>query len=580
MIRHFINAQDDRYLFLTSDDNKEMAKLTEYLNKIPQYQFLPSYSGIPKPEVHLDSFVKNDKKIYHCFSGLYLDILYWCRKNNIQTTITEDLFKRKPKHTLEEFREIMKTWGISLDPYDYQVEAAYNIICYKQSLSEIATRAGKTLIGYMIFRYAMQEMGVKKILMIVPSITLVKQGFSDFNDYAEFFKTETVWAKGKKEFVESPNLTIGTFQSLIRKCDPKYRGTENYNPKYFDDYDCVLVDEVHNAKAASIKTILSQPFMKHVKLKFGFSGTLPLSGTLESFGVQELMGGKIQTIKAKELIDGGFISDIHITQYRLQYPDMEALIRAKELRNTYIKCAQYLCSSFVNDEKGNKILRPKEKREMCMIHEKKLPYTLVQMRKKIAGEKEPWIQDNMIHQYLEYLIDSCKANGNNLLVLENYVSHFSQKRISLIKTIVENNSGNGILFFHYNEYCKYIYKILLEAYPDKQVLCMTGNTSPKTREKYKKMMKENNNIILCANYGVSSTGLTLRLNWGIFVESFKSHVIVKQSAGRGLCLDESKEKFELYDIIDCLPTKRLMVQGTQKVKLYKEEEFKYDIIEV
>ena len=93
-------------------------------------------------------------------------------------------------------------------------------------------------------------------------------------------------------------------------------------------------------------------------------------------------------------------------------------------------------------------------------------------------------------------------------------------------------------------------------------------------------MKENDNVILCANYGVSSTGLTLRLNWGVFVESFKSHVIVKQSAGRGLCLDPSKETCELYDIIDCLPTGRLKAQGSQKIKLYKREEFDYKIIEI
>ena len=73
MIKHLIKPQDDRYLFLYGDE-EEMKKLTEYLNKIPQFQFLPSYSGIPKPEVHL-SFFKNNKgqKIYYCFSGLYLD---------------------------------------------------------------------------------------------------------------------------------------------------------------------------------------------------------------------------------------------------------------------------------------------------------------------------------------------------------------------------------------------------------------------------------------------------------------------------------------------------------------------------
>lgn len=571
MIKHLIKPQDDRYLFLYGDE-EEMKKLTEYLNKIPQFQFLPSYSGIPKPEVHL-SFFKNNKgqKIYYCFSGLYLDIYYWCKKNGIQTTLTEDLFYRKPKHTLSEFRDIVSGWNLSLDPYDYQIECAYNIISYKQSLSEIATRAGKTLIGYIVFRYAMQEMGVKNILMIVPSITLVKQGFEDFNSYAEFFKTETVWAKG--ESVACSNLTIGTFQSLVKRID-KMSG--KYDPKFFDKFDLVCVDEVHNAKAKSIKSILEQDFMKFVKLKFGFSGTLPLNGSLESFGVQELMGGKIQTITPKELIDGGFISNIHITQYRLNYPEIS---KSSALYNTYTKCGEYLCSSFEVDSKNKHVLRPKEERDMCMIYKKKLPYTLKKMKADIVKETNEFIKSNRKEKYINYIIDSCKANGSNLLVLENYVSQHSSKKIDLIRSIVRENKGNGIIFFHYNEYCKYVYNILKEEFKDRQVICMTGATTPKKREQYKKLMKENDNVVLCANYGVSSTGLTLRLNWGVFAESFKSHVIVKQSAGRGLCLDPTKERFELYDIIDCLPTGRIRTQGIQKVKLYRQEEFECNIIE-
>ena len=37
----------------------------------------------------------------------------------------------------------------------------------------------------------------------------------------------------------------------------------------------------------------------------------------------------------------------------------------------------------------------------------------------------------------DYIIDACKANGNNLLMLENYVAHHSVKKIELIKNIVK-----------------------------------------------------------------------------------------------------------------------------------------------
>lgn len=576
MIKHYINPGDQRYLFLKSDNPKEMHQLQEHLNKIPQYMFLPSYTSIPKPEVHLDSFEKNGSKIYFCFSGLYLEILNWCREKGIQTTLTDDIFYKKPKLSYDEFCELVKSWNLTIAPREYQLNAAYNIISYRQSLSEIATRAGKTLLAAIIFRYLREVEGIRKILMIVPSIQLVKQGHQDFSDYngGDYFRTETVWAKG--ESVSCPELTIGTFQSLVKRCDKR---SPKYDSHYFDGFDCVCVDEVHNAKAASIKMILSQPFMKGVRWRFGFSGTLPLKGTLESFSVQELMGGKIQDISPKELIDGGFISDLHITQYRIGYPELE---KSSGLRDEYIRCAEYLCSPFTEGEKkGSKILRPADGRDMCMIHEKKLPYALRQMRERIVKEDNLIVKANMEQQYCDYLIDSCKANGSNLLVLENYVAQHSKRKEEIIKNIVRGaDDGNIILFFHYNEYCKHIYDILKREFPDRHVLLMTGATTPKKRDEYKKMMKESDDVVLCANYGVSSTGLTLRLKYGVFVESFKSHVIVKQSLGRGLCLDPSKDHFELYDIIDCLPTGRLQMQGIHKCKIYKQEEFKYDIVRI
>lgn len=203
------------------------------------------------------------------------------------------------------------------------------------------------------------------------------------------------------------------------------------------------------------------------------------------------------------------------------------------------------------------------------------------MKERINRSDDFMEKQNLKSQYLDFLIDNCKANGSNLLVLENYVAQHSGKKAGLIKDIVRrSNDGNIILFFHYNEYCKYIYDILKEEFPDREVLIMTGATTPKKRSAIKQMMKERDNVVLCANYGVSSTGLTLRLKYGVFVESFKSHVMVKQSLGRGLCLDPSKDHFELYDIIDCLPTRRISTQGVQKCKIYKQEEFKYDIEKV
>ena len=133
--------------------------------------------------------------------------------------------------------------------------------------------------------------------MIVPSIQLVTQGYNDFKEYAEFFNTECVWGGGK--LVESANLTIGTFQSLIKFIEIPKRGKTNdkYNPKFFDGYDIVFVDETHRATANQIKTIISQPFMKEVKIAFGMTGTIPKKKTIEYYCLKSLLGATIQEIK-------------------------------------------------------------------------------------------------------------------------------------------------------------------------------------------------------------------------------------------------------------------------------------------
>ena len=85
--------------------------------------------------------------------------------------------------------------------------------------------------------------------------------------------------------------------------------------------------------------------------------------------------------------------------------------------------------------------------------------------------------------------------------------------------------------------------------------------------------------ILFASYGCVGTGLTLKnIDYGIFAQSFKSEIVVLQSIGRGLLKTETKDKFNIYDIIDVLPTQKIYTQGLAKIKTYKERKYEYNII--
>ena len=559
MIKCVYKPADLRYIFMQSDspNQRELVELESYLNKIPSYMFLPSFRGIPKPEVFLNKFkTKEGKLVYWCHSGLIGTIKDWCKSKAISITgIDEKITKRDIEMPFEEFKRYVDNWGMSISPRDYQYEAAYKILCNRQSLSQLATRAGKTLIAYIVFRY-MLEHGAKKILMIVPSIQLVKQGVEDFSEYAEFFKSETVWAKG--EYCAGANVTIGTFQSLVMRADPK---SKKYDPKFFKDFDVVLVDESHKLVCKSINTILNQDFMKNVKLKFGFSGTLPEEGTIESFCCHSLMGWTIQDISPMELVDGGFLAKPDITQIRINYPDNP------QLSDAYIKCAEYLNA---NDKivDGKKVLLPKEKRSFTIQYEKVLPFALRQVKELYEPE-----------EYKSYLIDLCKSKGSNLLMLEQMLVHRSQKRLQVIDEILFGMEKNCIVFAHHTEYLKFLKEHFEQKFPDRKVRIISGSANLKQRQKIIDEMNNNDGVILCASYGCCSTGITFKnVDYCIFAQSFKSEIITLQSIGRMMIKTDDKDTFYLYDIVDVFPTKRIYTQGLAKIRTYKKEGFEHRII--
>ena len=563
MIHIAYNTNDLRYIFLWGDNisantDKEKREgrhsLENFLNKIPSYMFLPSYSGIPKPEVFLNKFKKNDKVIYFCYSGLWKQIVDWCNLYNIQYTFERD--ENILKYTdinisLNEFTNTVNSWHLNIQPREYQIKSAWLILRYRYSMSQLATRAGKTLIAYMVFRY-MLENGAHNILMIVPNTTLVKQGVSDMSEYQEFFKSETVWSRG--ELCESSNLTIGTFQSLIKKLDRK---SKHYNPKFFDKFDIVCCDECHTAQCKSIKTLLEQPYMKNVKLRFGFSGTVPEVNTIESFACQSLLGPKIQDIRSAELVEEGYLAKVDVEQVYIQYADNE------QLTNEYITYGEYLCSNIVRDEQGKEKKLPKGLQDFTRKYVKKLPFSLQQSKESLSKQ-----------QYKDYIIDLCKANGSNLLMLEQMIVHHSKKRLQVMYDILKDINKNAIVFAHHTDYLKYLYEYFISVFPGRSVYIITGSTNVKKRQEILDKLLKDKNAILCASYACCGTGLTFKnLDYGIFAQSFKSKTINLQSIGRGMLRNNEKDTFYLYDLVDCLPTRRLEAQGRVKNKMYRDEKY-------
>lgn len=578
MIHFKFSENDQRYVFLkcdTKQDEVNIGNLIKHINLVDPICYLPTYRGIPYTQDFIWKYLKKDgSKCWYAAIGMTQPIVEFFKANGIEYDgIETHYFKRRMQHSLDEFIEIVDSWNLKYKPRPYQYEVAYKVLTYYQSLSIAATRAGKTLISYIVFRYAIEYLGVKKILMIVPSIDLVKQGYNDFSDYAEFFNTECVWGGGK--LVESSNLTIGTFQSLIKFLDKK---SKKYNPHFYDDYDCVFVDEVHRATAAQTKTIISQPFMKTAKLVFGMTGTLPKEHTIPRYVLHSLLGSKIQEITPKELMDAGYIANVDIRQVRLHYNNVD------EQKKLWTRCAEYALSDFMynkNEKTGRneKIKLPDGK--FLLQNLKKLPSGIQIAKERIYERMGDFAAEE---SYIEMLKGTIKeSTKSNLLQIEKMVVHFMKPRIKyLLEEIIPKCDHNTILFCHHTEYLRYVEQKLKERFPERHIASISGSVGSKKRDEIKQMLKEHNDCILVASYACVGTGLTLsNLCYGILFESFKSEVINMQSIGRGLGLSDMRDTFILYDIIDVFDkntlSNKLFLQGLAKIKIYQENQYKFRI---
>lgn len=634
MIHFKFSDKDPRYLFLKYDNDIDYKclKLTQtQVNLVDPICYLPTYSGPPFTQDVLWDYTKpNGETVFYAAIGMWQTLYNYFKSQHWEFDgLDPKHFKTNLPHTLEQFKEIVDSWNLKYKPRPYQYEAAYKVLQWKRSISELCTRSGKTLIAYMIFRYSMEYLNVKRVLMIVPSIELVKQAYEDFQEYAEFFHTECIWGGGK--LVESANLTVGTFQSLIKYLDKR---DKKYNPSFFNGYDVVFVDETHKATANQIRTIISQPFMLDVKLAFGLTGTVPEDHTIPRYLLHSLLGAKIQEIRSKNLMDDGYLSPVKIYQCRLHYNNKE-----KQLKH-WLECAEYCLGDDVvyretktpiYPEQPKMVAYPKrnntetdeEYTVRCNIvderNRKKLadwenkckiisdkgdvvitrktllenPKFLLQYQKTFPDglqlAKDRAYAENTVESLLNYkklLEKSIVLDvGANMLHVEVMMNHFFDERIEYLINILKKCKNNTLVLAQHREYIKYVYEKVKAAFPDRPVLYVIGGS--KDQKIFKETLKGCDNAILIAGYSIMGTGVTLsNLAYEVLFESYKSEILVRQSLGRTLAKAKPAgvNQATIYDITDCYDRKyassKILSQGNERIKIYNEQEFDNEIIDV
>ena len=236
--------------------------------------------------------------------GYSIDIEDEREPHNFQfDLVTEALFSDRvwpPKHPAA---------GEPIVLRDYQVAVINQFLETPHCLQEIATGAGKTLITAAL-SYKCEPYG--RTIVIVPNKDLVTQTEAD---YINLGLDVGVYFGDRKELGRTH--TICTWQSL-NVLEKRFRDglSDSGLHDFAEGVVCVMVDEVHQAKADVLKKLLTGAFSR-VPIRWGLTGTIP-KADFERLSLEVRLGEVVNSLSAHELQDMGVLANCDVNVLQLQ----------------------------------------------------------------------------------------------------------------------------------------------------------------------------------------------------------------------------------------------------------------------
>jgi len=199
---------------------------------------------------------------------------------------------------------------------DYQIEGVYDALRHNRKLLISPTASGKSLMIYSLVRYYVDKQ--QKILLVVPTTSLVEQMYKDFQEYgwdADSY-CHRIYSGREKE-TDQP-VVITTWQSIYK-----------LERKWFEKFGVVIGDEAHQFKSKSLIQIMTK--LHTAKHRFGFTGTLDGTQT-HKWVLEGLFGPSYKIVRTKELQEKGYLSKLDITCLILKHPPQKFDVYEDEIQ--------------------------------------------------------------------------------------------------------------------------------------------------------------------------------------------------------------------------------------------------------
>ena len=161
------------------------------------------------------------------------------------------------------------------------------------------------------------------------------------------------------------------------------------------------------------------------------------------------------------------------------------------------------------------------------------------------------------------------------------------RRNNFIRNLALDLKGNTlILFARVEGHGEPLFNLINNnSIIDRHVFFVHGGVATEDRERVREITESENNAIIVASYGTFSTGINIKnLHNIIFASPSKSRIRNLQSIGRVLRKGSNKSKATLYDIADDISYKSrrnyTLNHLIERIKVYNEENFNYDIVNI
>ena len=328
-----ISKKNDVYLTVETDKGIARELSDFFTFEVPGAKFMPQYRNrMWDGKIRLFSIQTGE-----IYFGLLSYIEEFAKRNDIEIEYKKGVKdeERLRDGELDTFigRVSPQSKGKNIQIRDYQMAALDYAIRNNRSLLLSPTASGKSLIIYILSVWYASKTE-SNILILVPTTSLVEQMHSDFLDYG--FK-ESMMQKiyqGYSKNITKP-ITISTWQSVYKM-----------QKKWFDQFSCILGDEVHIFKSKSLTGIMNK--MVNCKYRHGFTGTLDGTQT-HRLVLEGLFGSVNKVTTTKELMDSDTLAKLSVECIVLRYPDADC---------KYMKDLSYQdeVDLIVRDERRNKFI--------------------------------------------------------------------------------------------------------------------------------------------------------------------------------------------------------------------------------